>query len=390
MTTVPINVENDLAAQKENADNGIHWFRFVLPIPRTPAGAERDHTTEMTDIPLAGGGDDLPVFEGIAGSSHRLRAELARVEKVAQTDATVLITGESGTGKELIAQAIHKRSRRAGRPFIGVNCAALSRELVASELFGHERGAFTGALQQRLGRFEQAQGGTIFLDEVGELPAETQVALLRVLQEREFERVGGNRAIRSDVRIVAATNRDLPQAIHEGRFRSDLYYRMNVFPIELPPLRERGGDLRHLVSYFVNRHAERLGKTIRRIDGKSLERLCSYAWPGNIRELQNVIERSMILCDTECFVVDGSWAPEGVRSSRSTPQEFLSLEKQMIEAALAEASGRITGRGGAADKLRMRPSSLSSRIRALNVNKDYFKPLYGIRAKYSVAEKEKS
>ena len=246
--------------------------------------------------------DKASMFEEIVGSSPALRAVLSRVAKVAPTDSTVLITGETGTGKELIARAIHKRSRRSSRAFVSVNCAAIPRDLIASELFGHEKGAFTGATQRHLGRFELAEGGTIFLDEIGELPAETQVALLRVLQEREFERVGGDRTIRCDVRVIAATNRDVQAAIAAGTFRSDLFYRLNVFPIEIPPLRKRKEDIPLLVEYFIDRYARKAGKSIRQVNKKSLELLQSYPWPGNIRELQNIIERSVIVCETREFL----------------------------------------------------------------------------------------
>src|SRR5258706_7447610 len=243
----------------------------------------------------------------IVGASAALQATLERARRFARTESSVLVTGETGTGKELLARAIHKWSRRAGGPFVSVNCAAIPQTLIASELFGHERGAFTGALQRRLGRFELAAGGTLFLDEVGELPAETQVLLLRVLQEREFERVGGTTSLPADVRVVAATNRDLQRAIAEGRFRSDLFYRLAVFPLEMPPLRKREGDLRLLVEHFVQRFAQKLGKTIRGMDAQALERLEAYSWPGNVRELQNVIERSVIVCDSETFTVDPGW-----------------------------------------------------------------------------------
>src|SRR6202034_3607353 len=251
--------------------------------------------------------DRSSMFEEIVGESPALQTVLSRVTKVAPTDSTVLITGETGTGKELVARAIHKRSPRSARAFISVNCAAIPTSLILSELFGHEKGAFTGATQRRLGRFELAEGGTIFLDEVGELPAETQIALLRVLQEREFERVGAAGAIRTNVRVIAATNRDLEAAIAAGTFRSDLFYRLNVFPIEMPPLRERREDIPLLVEYFIDRFARQAGKSFRAVNKKSLELLQSYPWPGNIRELQNVIERSVIVCDTETFSVDESW-----------------------------------------------------------------------------------
>jgi PAS domain S-box-containing protein len=322
--------------------------------------------------------DRASMFEEIVGISPVLRAVLSHVSKVAPTDSTVLITGETGTGKELIARAVHKRSQRHTRPFVSVNCAVIPRDLIASELFGHEKGAFTGATQRRLGRFELAEGGTIFLDEVGELPAETQIALLRVLQEHEFERVGGTASIRTDVRVIAATNRDLEAAIATGMFRSDLFYRLNVFPIEVPPLRERREDIPVLVEYFINRYARKAGKSIRRVNKKSLELLQSYPWPGNIRELQNVIERSVILCDTENFSVDESWFSRESASSRPKSQPQLSRklaaqEKDMIEAALRESRGRVSGPAGAAAKLGIPGSTLYSKIGSLRIDKNRFK-----------------
>jgi formate hydrogenlyase transcriptional activator len=316
--------------------------------------------------------DMVSMFESIVGTSPPLQAVLARVAKVARTDSTVLITGETGTGKELIARAIHKRSPRAARAFVSVNCAAIPRDLIASELFGHEKGAFTGALQRRMGRFELAEGGSIFLDEIGELPAETQIALLRVLQEREFQRVGGNQSIRADVRVIAATHRDLPAAITAGTFRSDLFYRINVFPIEVPPLRERSEDIRLLVEYFIDRYAREAGKQIRHIEKKSMERLQSYSWPGNIRELQNVIERSVILCDTENFSVDESWLSPEAHCSQPLAHEMIAQEKLFIESALAECKGRVAGPSGAAARLGMPPSTLDSKIRALKIDKRRF------------------
>jgi len=316
--------------------------------------------------------DAMAMFEEIVGTSPRLQAVLARVTKVAHTDSTVLITGETGTGKELIARAIHKHSNRANRPFVSVNCAAIPRDLITSELFGHEKGAFTGALQRRIGRFELAEGGTLFLDEIGELPAETQVALLRVLQEREFQRVGSNQTIRANVRVIVATHRDLPACIGAGTFRADLYYRINVFPLEVPALRDRKEDIRLLVEYFIDRYAHKTGKRIRKIEKKSLDRLQSYPWPGNIRELQNVIERSVILCDSESFSVDDSWLSTAQRSSRPLVQEMTSQEKELIEAALAECKGKISGPAGAAAKLGMPPSTLDSKIRSLKIDKYRF------------------
>ncbi|MFL5599151.1 MAG: sigma 54-interacting transcriptional regulator [Gemmatimonadaceae bacterium] len=318
------------------------------------------------------------MFEEIVGSSQTLKTTLSRITRVAPTDSTVLISGETGTGKELIARAVHKRSRRSGRAFVSVNCAALAPTLISSELFGHERGAFTGATQRRLGRFELADGGTIFLDEVGELLPETQVALLRVLQEREFERVGGTQPIHIDVRVIAATNRDLGAAAANGSFRQDLFYRLNVFPIEVPPLRDRRDDILMLVEYFVQRYASRAGKNIRSIDKKTLDLLQAYEWPGNIRELQNVIERSVILTSSEVFAVDESWL--STQSMRRQPVPTVALpqssppnERQTIEAMLAACRGRVAGSSGAAAKLGVPPSTLENRIKALHINKAQFK-----------------
>jgi PAS domain S-box-containing protein len=322
---------------------------------------------------------EASMFEEIVGGSPLLKAVLARVAKVAPTDSTVLITGETGTGKELIARAIHKRSQRSGRAFVKVSCAAIPHSLIASELFGHEKGAFTGALQRRLGRFELAEGGTIFLDEIGELPAEMQIALLRVLQEREFERVGGNQSIPADVRIIAATHRDLPAVIVTGGFRSDLFYRINVFPIEIPPLRERREDIPMLVRYFIDRYARKAGKRIRSVSNKTLELLQSYPWPGNIRELQNVIERSVIVCDTENFSVDESWLSRGPVPTQSVdqalPEKLAIEEKAIIETALAQTRGQVAGPYGAAAKLGMPASTLESKIKTLKISKRRFKSL---------------
>jgi transcriptional regulator with PAS, ATPase and Fis domain len=321
--------------------------------------------------------DVTRMFEEIVGSSPALQAVLSQVAKVAPTDSTVLITGETGTGKELVARAIHKRSQRSSRAFVSVNCAAIPHDLIASELFGHEKGAFTGATQRRLGRFESAEGGTIFLDEVGELPAETQVALLRVLQEREFQRVGGNESLRTDVRVVAATNRKLQAAIAEGVFREDLFYRLNVFPIEVPPLRQRKEDIPLLVEYFVDRYSSKAGKRITGINKKSLELLHSYIWPGNIRELQNVIERSVIVCDTENLSVDESWLHQRELSVDSPAQplaeKLASQERELIEAALAASNGKVSGPSGAAARLGIPQSTLDSKIKSLKINKLQFR-----------------
>jgi transcriptional regulator with GAF, ATPase, and Fis domain len=291
------------------------------------------------------------------------------VSKVAPTDSTVLITGETGTGKELVARAIHKRSQRAGRAFVGVNCAAIPSSLIASELFGHEKGAFTGALQRRVGRFEFAEGGTIFLDEIGDLSIETQVALLRVLQEHEFERVGGTRPIRTDVRVIAATNRDLQAAVAANTFRADLYYRLNVFPVEMPSLRDRGEDIPLLVEYFIHRFAQRMGKKIQGISRKSVDLLRVNSWPGNIRELQNVIERAVIIADTETLSIDSRWlsgesAPVRPRSADPAPNGLLMREVEMIESALMDSKGRVAGPFGAAAKLGIPSSTLESKIKS--------------------------
>ncbi|HXN17153.1 MAG TPA: sigma-54 dependent transcriptional regulator [Candidatus Binatus sp.] len=318
------------------------------------------------------------MFEEIVGSSPALQKVLSKILKVAPADSTVLITGETGTGKELVARAIHRHSQRSSQAFIGVNCAATPRDLIASELFGHEKGAFTGATRQRLGRFELANGGTIFLDEVGDLPAETQVALLRVLQEHEFERVGGTRRIHADVRVIAATNRDLQAAISAGSFRNDLFYRLNVFPIEIPPLRGRREDIPLLVEYFIDRYARKAGKKITDISKKTLELLQSYPWPGNIRELQNVIERSVILCETEIFSIDESWLPQQPtlaepRGQLELPVRLVAQEKTVIEAALKESRGRVFGPTGAAARLGIPRSTLESKIRSLKIDKNRFK-----------------
>jgi PAS domain S-box-containing protein len=323
--------------------------------------------------------DRVSMFEEILGTSQALQAVVSRVVKVAPTDSSVLITGETGTGKELIARAIHKRSTRSQRAFVSVNCAALASSLISSELFGYEKGAFTGATQRRLGRFELANGGTIFLDEVGELPAEIQVALLRVLQEREFERVGGTQSIQVDVRVVAATNRDLETAIANGTFRRDLFYRLNVFPIQMPALRERKDDILTLLEYFVQRFGRKLGKNFSKIDKRTVELFRSYDWPGNVRELQNVVERSVIISPDDVFCVDESWLSAGAAKTRST-QRVSELansdsgrERQIIETALAESGGRVYGPKGAAAKLQIPPSTLDSKIKKLQIRKSRFK-----------------
>jgi formate hydrogenlyase transcriptional activator len=316
--------------------------------------------------------DRSSMFEEIVGSSKPMRQVLKQVEKVAPSDSTVLILGETGTGKELIARALHHRSKRATRAFIRVNCAAIPQSLIASELFGHEKGAFTGALQRRLGRFEAADGGTLFLDEIGELPMETQIALLRILQEREFERVGSNHPVRVDVRLITATNRDLEAAVAAGTFRQDLFYRLNVFPIEVPPLRERAEDIPLLVEYFVGRYANAAGKNMRHIGKDTLEVLRAYRWPGNIRELQNVVERAVILSEGDTFVMDGSWLkrkPTDSPRPHEAPLGLADRELEMIEAALAESHGRTGGPSGAAAKLGIPRQTLESKIQRLGIDK---------------------
>jgi PAS domain S-box-containing protein len=321
------------------------------------------------------------IFEEIVGTSKPLKAVLSQTAKVARTETTVLITGETGTGKELIARAVHKQSERSKRAFISVNCAAFAPTLMSSELFGHEKGAFTGAAQRRLGRFELADGGTIFLDEVGELPQDTQVALLRVLQEREFERVGGIQPIKVDVRVIAATNRDLNAAVANGSFRRDLYYRLQVFPIEIPPLRERREDIALLVEYFIDRYSRKAGKSIKRVGQKTLKLLQTYTWPGNIRELQNVVERSVVLCETETFSIDESWLPLQLNPFPvSEPKGRIELlqkleehARKLIEEALEASRGRVFGPSGAAVKLGIRRSTLESKIRSLKIDKTRFR-----------------
>ena len=322
--------------------------------------------------------DKASMFEEIVGTSPPLQAVLSRIAKVAPTDSSVLITGETGTGKELVARAIHRRSRRSSRPFLSVNFAAIPRDLIAPELFGHEKGAFTGATQRRLGRFELAEGGTIFLDEIGELPSETQIALLRVLQEHEFERVGGTESIQTNVRVIAATNRDLDVAIAAGVFRSDLFYRLNVFPIEMPSLRERREDIPMLVEYFIDRYAKKVRKKFQAVNKKSLDLLQSYPWPGNIRELQNVVERSVVVCETENFSVDESWLSQRPSASEARAEfefseKLAAQEKEMIEAALRATRGRVFGPSGAAAKLGMPGTTLDSKIKSLKINKNRFK-----------------
>jgi formate hydrogenlyase transcriptional activator len=352
----------------------IRWYSTGTDIDDRKRAEERTHKENLA---LREEIDHSSMFEEIVGSSEALRKVLTQVAKVAPSDSTVLVLGETGTGKELIARAIHRRSKRSSGAFIRVNCAAIPASLIASELFGHEKGAFTGALQRHLGRFELADGGTIFLDEIGDLPAETQIALLRVLQEREFERVGGSQPISVNVRVLAATNRDLKAAIGAGTFRQDLFYRLNVFPIRIPSLRERVDDIPLLITYLVERYAKKAGKKIRNIQKKTLELFEAYDWPGNIRELQNVIERAVVLCDSETFSVDETWLkPEEQRVSGSVIPLGATLaghEKDIIEAALADCGGQVSGPTGAAAKLGLPRQTLESKIMALGINKHRFK-----------------
>ncbi len=352
----------------------IRWYATGTDIDDRVRAHER---TRNENVALREQIDRESMFEDIVGSSEALRKVLRQVAKVAPSDSTILILGETGTGKELIARAIHKRSNRAERAFIGVNCAAIPPSLIASELFGHEKGAFTGATQRRLGRFESANGGTIFLDEVGDLPPEIQIALLRVLQEREIERVGSNKAIPVDVRVLAATHRDLDTLVTEGKFRRDLLYRLRVVPIQMPSLRERSDDIPLLVEYFIDRFGKKAGKKFRTIDKKTAELFEAYQWPGNVRELQNVIERGVILCEGEIFSVDETWlrrepavAPSRTATLNGT---LVRQEKEMIEAALFESQGRISGPAGAAAKLGLPARTLDSKIKRLRINKYRFK-----------------
>jgi formate hydrogenlyase transcriptional activator len=363
---------NPLRDEKERI---LHWYGTRTNIEERKQAEE---SIQKENIVLREEIDKTSMFEEIIGTSPAIRTVLRSVSKVAPTNSSVLIMGETGTGKELIARAIHKRSKRRDRAFVSVNCAAIPESLIASELFGHEKGSFTGAIGRRLGRFELADRGTIFLDEVGELPLETQGVLLRVLQENEFERVGGTRPIPVDVRVVAATNRDLKSEMAEGTFRSDLYYRLNVFPIEMPPLRDRKEDIPLLLEYFIDRYATMTGRRMRGPYQKTLRLFESYPWPGNIRELQNVVQRALIVCETENFTIDESWLATETRSQfqgmgGSLTDRLADQEKQMIEAALAECGGRVSGQSGAANKLGLPVSTLESKIQALKINKHLFK-----------------
>jgi PAS domain S-box-containing protein len=366
---------------RDEAGEVIRWYATATDIEDRKQAEER---MRNENIALREEIDRFAMYEAIVGSSEALRKVLSQISKVAPTDSTVLISGETGTGKELIASAIHKRSKRSAKAFIRVNCAAIPPSLIAAELFGHEKGAFTGAVQRRAGRFESADGGTIFLDEIGDLSPEVQIALLRVLQEREFERVGSGQPISIDVRVLAATNRDLEAAVIAGTFRQDLFYRLNVFPIRVPSLRERKDDIPLLVEYLVERYAKRAGKQISHIKKKTLDLFQAYDWPGNIRELQNVVERAVILCDGETFSVDETWLPRksqqlsgrqvsGTGVLADDKKEFAERERNAIAAALAECHGRVSGPQGAAAKLGIPHQTLASKIESLGIDKRQFK-----------------
>ena len=360
---------------RDDAGRITRWYASGLDIDDRKQAEDR---VRRENLALREEVDRSSMFEEIVGASLPLQVVLSHVSKVAPTESTVLITGETGTGKELIARAIHKRSPRSSRAFVSVNCSAIPVSLIASELFGHEKGAFTGAVQRRQGRFELADGGTLFLDEVGELPVETQIMLLRVLQEREIERVGGSGPIRVNVRLLAATNRDLQAAVAAGRFRADLFYRLDVFPLRVPPLRERRADIPLLVEYFTHRFARLAGKRIRGLCKETSSLLQSYDWPGNIRELQNVIERAVIVADSDMLAIDEQWLggrparpPADCRPSGATTLK--THEKDAIEAALMESKGRVSGPFGAAVRLGVPSSTLESKIKAQHIDKRRFK-----------------
>src|SRR5262249_44852266 len=368
-------------AKRDEHGNIVKWYGASVDIDDRKRAEEEvkrlKNQLHRENIALREEIDKASMFEEIVGSSAALRKVLLQVAKVASTDATVLLTSETGTGKELIARAIHKRSRRSTRAFVSVNCAAVPDSLIASELFGHEKGAFTGALERRLGRFELAEGGTIFLDEIADLPADSQHALFRVLQEREIERGGGSGPIRVNVRVIAATNRDLRAAIADGTFRADLFYRLNVFPLEVPPLRKRPMDIPLLVEYFIHRYAKRAGKRIRGISKETSSLLQLYDWPGNIRELQNVIERAVILSDSDTLSIDEQSLSGGVFSppvvASPSTNSLTTPDKGVIEAALRQTKGRVAGPFGAAVRLGMPSSTLESKIKALEIDKRPFK-----------------
>jgi DNA-binding NtrC family response regulator len=376
-----LEVDSEVTLLKEYSQTLIHKLEekcFQLEKANESLRARIIEEREKSDQVAKALGEDVDramMFEEIVGSSQLLKTVLAGVAKVAPTDTTVLITGESGTGKELIARAIHKRSHRARRPLVCVNCAALTPSLIASELFGHEKGAFTGADQRRLGRFELASGGTLFLDEIGDLPSEVQISLLRVLQEQQFERVGGNTTISTDVRVIAATSRDLKASMAAGTFRVDLFYRLNVFPVIAPPLRERRDDIPILLQYFIQRYGSKLRKNITNIEKKSLDLARSYSWPGNIRELQNVVERATVLCEGDTFTLDEHWLSPELTKPAVSPLNIgiEQFERATIEDALTQSMGKISGPSGAAARLGIPPTTLESKLKALKISRHRFR-----------------
>jgi formate hydrogenlyase transcriptional activator len=349
-----------------------------MPILAETAGLDHDVVTDSrppADFPSR---TQFAPSDGIVSQSPALLEALDRVKRVAPTDATVLITGETGTGKELMARAIHRRSRRASRPMLTVSLAAIPEPLVASELFGHEQGAFTGAIQRRIGRFEGADHGTLFLDEIGELPIDMQVSLLRAVQEGEFERLGASQTRRADVRIIAATNRDLETQVEEGGFRADLYYRLSVFPLHLPPLRERSEDIPVLAEYFLCRRQKVLARRFDGVEPESMNRLKQFDWPGNIRQLENVIEQAAILCDEPVLkipaaLLTGARGPATASAGSRLAQALRRSEQQLIEQALVDAKGRVAGFRGAAARLDVPASTLESKIRRYRIDKLRFR-----------------
>ena len=358
----------------------INWYARSIDIGDRKRAEEK---IQNQNLALRGGIEHSSMFEEIVGSSEAMSQVVKQVVKVAPSDATVLLLGATGTGKELLARAVHRRSNRSERAFIRINCAAIPQPLIASELFGHEKGAFTGAIQRRLGRFESADGGTIFLDEVGDLPVETQIALLRVLQEREIERVGSNQPIPVDVRVIAATNRDLREAVTAGTFRQDLFYRLNVFPIQVPSLRERVADIPVLVEYFIERYARQAGKKIKHIRTETLELFKAYDWPGNIRELQHIVERGVILCESETFDIDENWLRRESTQSSAAVAPLSALrdqQREIIESALEKCQGRVSGLSGAARLLRIPRQTLESKIASLGINRYHFRSQTKIQA----------
>ena len=382
MITAYGTIENAVQAMKQGA------FDYITkPFDRdelrlTLDKALRMRRLEKENMELRAEVTDRYRFENIVGGSEKIREVLDLAGRVSASDATVLITGERGTGKELLAKGIHFNSSRAEGPFVAVNCAAIPETLVESELFGHVKGAFTGAVKDKEGKFELADGGTILLDEIGDLPMETQVALLRVLQEREFERVGSSRPISVDVRVIAATNRDLQAAVAARSFRQELFYRLNVFPILIPPLRERRDDISLLAQYLIARYEKEAGKEIRDIGKTTLDAFLAYDWPGNVRELQNVIERAVIMCDGDTLLVDEPWLRRSGAGGTPAPASTASLartlaarERDLIEAALEASGGRISGPSGAATRLGLPRQTLESKIRALEIDKHRFKPV---------------